>query len=160
MVTRYSELYHQGIKGQRWGIRRYQNEDGSLTPAGKDRYARKDRSRALRNRRSLSDQELNDRIKRIKLEREFKRVSEDDIRPGKKFCSNFLNKYGSTVLTSVATSATMYAIYAALTRNVNAEDAAKFIAKPPKGVKIKEKAEDAAKDAAQNAVAIITKKKK
>ena len=28
------ELYHYGIKGMRWGIRRYQNPDGSLTPAG------------------------------------------------------------------------------------------------------------------------------
>ena len=32
------ELYHHGIKGQRWGIRRFQNEDGSLTPEGKQRY--------------------------------------------------------------------------------------------------------------------------
>lgn len=32
------ELYHHGIKGQKWGVRRYQYEDGSLTPAGKDRY--------------------------------------------------------------------------------------------------------------------------
>ena len=32
------ELYHHGIKGQKWGIRRYQNEDGSLTDAGKKRY--------------------------------------------------------------------------------------------------------------------------
>ena len=31
------ELYHHGIKGQRWGIRRYQNKDGTLTPAGKKR---------------------------------------------------------------------------------------------------------------------------
>ena len=29
------ELCHYGIKGQRWGVRRYQNADGSLTPAGK-----------------------------------------------------------------------------------------------------------------------------
>ena len=32
------ELYHHGIKGQRWGIRRFQNEDGTLTEAGKARY--------------------------------------------------------------------------------------------------------------------------
>lgn len=31
-------LYHAGIKGMKWGIRRYQNKDGSLTDAGKKRY--------------------------------------------------------------------------------------------------------------------------
>ena len=35
-----NELYHFGIKNQKWGIRRYQNPDGSLTPAGKARYKR------------------------------------------------------------------------------------------------------------------------
>lgn len=33
-----NELYHYGIKKMRWGIRRYQNKDGSLTPAGQKRY--------------------------------------------------------------------------------------------------------------------------
>ena len=32
-------LMHHGIKGQRWGVRRFQNEDGTLTNAGKARYA-------------------------------------------------------------------------------------------------------------------------
>ena len=31
------ELYHHGILGQRWGVRRFQNKDGSLTSAGKSR---------------------------------------------------------------------------------------------------------------------------
>lgn len=31
-------LYHHGIKGQKWGLRRFQNEDGSLTPEGREHY--------------------------------------------------------------------------------------------------------------------------
>lgn len=34
-------LCHHGIKGMKWGIRRYQNADGSLTPEGRDRYLSK-----------------------------------------------------------------------------------------------------------------------
>lgn len=34
-------IMHHGIKGQRWGVRRYQNEDGSLTSAGQNRYSSK-----------------------------------------------------------------------------------------------------------------------
>lgn len=33
-------LSHAGVKGMKWGVRRYQNADGSLTDAGKKRYAR------------------------------------------------------------------------------------------------------------------------
>lgn len=36
-----NELYHHGIKGMKWGIRRYQNKDGSLTPQGKKKYEKK-----------------------------------------------------------------------------------------------------------------------
>lgn len=31
-------IAHHGIKGQKWGVRRFQNADGSLTKAGKERY--------------------------------------------------------------------------------------------------------------------------
>lgn len=37
-VVRSGSLSHHGIKGQKWGVRRFQNEDGSLTAEGKQRY--------------------------------------------------------------------------------------------------------------------------
>ena len=36
-----NELWHSGIKGQKWGIRRFQNPDGTLTELGKQRYSQK-----------------------------------------------------------------------------------------------------------------------
>lgn len=36
----YNSIYHHGIKGMKWGIRRYQNEDGTLTPEGMKRYGK------------------------------------------------------------------------------------------------------------------------
>lgn len=49
------ELYHYGIKNMKWGVRRYQNKDGSLTPAGIKRYNKevqklKDREASIKAR--------------------------------------------------------------------------------------------------------------
>ena len=41
-----NELSHWGIKGMKWGVRRYRNEDGSLTAAGQKRYERDQRENA------------------------------------------------------------------------------------------------------------------
>ena len=67
------ELYHYGIKGQRWGIRRYQNEDGTYTEAGLKRLHRKDVRWAKRNYNKLYRQTYR------KSKREFNRYLRKDL---------------------------------------------------------------------------------
>ena len=63
-----SSLFHYGVKGQRWGVRRYQNEDGTRTPLGK-------RVEDKANVRLSKGKNLTSRQKKI-----LKRMSEDDDR--------------------------------------------------------------------------------
>lgn len=62
-------LVHHGIKGQRWGVRRYQNADGTLTEAGKKRYMKNAErigkiSNIARERKMKSEYKYNQYIKR------------------------------------------------------------------------------------------------
>ena len=50
------ELYHYGIKEQRWGVRRYQNKDGSRTPEGKQREADKRHAKRAEHYRQLKEE--------------------------------------------------------------------------------------------------------
>ena len=70
VCTRQGELHHHGIKGQKWGVRRFQNEDGSLTPAGKKRYDepnshsdKKEKQHKIPQNKSLHRLKLEDKYK-------------------------------------------------------------------------------------------------
>ena len=62
------ELYHHGIQGQRWGIRRFQNEDGTLTEAGKARY---NSDGSIKDPRDMSDEDLAKSSKRLSAENNY-----------------------------------------------------------------------------------------
>lgn len=49
------ELYHWGIKGMRWGVRRYQNADGTLTDQGKKRYLNPDGTLNKKGKKKFGD---------------------------------------------------------------------------------------------------------
>lgn len=54
------ELYHYGVKGQKWGVRRYQYTDGSLTPAGKKRYNNNSQSEAAQRISRIMNSKVKD----------------------------------------------------------------------------------------------------
>lgn len=77
------ELYHWGIKGMKWGQRRYQNKDGSLTKAGKKRYAQeearlKDREKFIKGREKAASRQAKLSSKKAELD------AREDALKGKK----------------------------------------------------------------------------
>ena len=56
------ELCHYGIKGQKWGVRRFQNSDGSYTSEGKRRAQQQEKEDPVK---SMKDDELNKAINRL-----------------------------------------------------------------------------------------------
>jgi len=58
------ELYHHGVKGQRWGVRRYQNKDGTLNAAGLKRLQK------LENKKENLQKMLNENHSRVSSTRE------------------------------------------------------------------------------------------
>lgn len=66
-IINVNELYHHGIKGQKWGVRRFQNPDGSLTSNGKARYARMNKARRRIIQHRMTTKDVNDIVESLNL---------------------------------------------------------------------------------------------
>lgn len=112
-----SSLTHWGIKGMKWGQRRYQNKDGSLTPAGKKRYDRDEvhedyrKAHSKKSVKQMSDHELKERNKRLEAEANYKRLTKK-TNVGEKAVKAFISTAGT--ITAIAGAYSTYKKFAEL----------------------------------------------
>lgn len=104
-------LMHWGIKGQKWGIRRYQNPDGTYTSEGKRR--RRDnnyhedylKAHTKKDVSQMSDRELMERNRRLQMEKQYKDLTKKRSK-GVEFAKAFIK--GAGTLSAVVNA---YGIY-------------------------------------------------
>lgn len=103
-------LEHAGIKGMKWGVRRFQNKDGSLTPEGKKRYAddRVDNddeaskdyklTYGKKSLKSMTNEELQRVITRQSLEKRYQELNPEKKSFAKKVTEAILKKTGDAAV--------------------------------------------------------------
>lgn len=186
-------LAHHGIKGQKWGVRRFQNPDGTRTPEGKARYGYKNtsdksvdservkkivkkaligagavaltaaavytaseigidrtfsdisifkdtlvkaaRSVDVKNRRLLTDAELNKKIARLELEQKLKNLTDADVRPGTIYLKNLGKSVGTKALSTITTGALLYGAKSLVSGEFNRREAGNAVFKGGAGKK-------------------------
>ena len=97
-------LDHYGVKGMRWGHRKRKVSSSSRS------NQRKSRREMKRNRRTLSEVDLNRNLDRLRKEKQLKELIDEDVNPGKKYIQDVLKKSGDRLLPAALAAGGAYAL--------------------------------------------------
>ena len=116
-TTPINQMYHSGVKGQKWGVRRFQNTDGRRTAAGKKRDLNrhgevkekpksedhvKSRQAKAKGSDGLSNEQLKKLNERLQLEETYKKLTAADMEKSKNWIAESLAKSGKDAFADVS----------------------------------------------------------
>lgn len=120
------ELAHYGVLGMKWGRRK-----GSAVKSA-DKKKKAAMKKDVKKRRLLSDADLKKKLERIKMEKQLKDLTDDEISPGKKFVKDVMSSSGKKVATALVTGAALYAVKSGMSKEFNIKELASYMTPKPK----------------------------
>lgn len=124
-------IEHFGVKGMKWGVRRSQKQLDRASGRATNKKIKSERRQTVKNRRTLSDDEINKVVTRLQQEKKLKSLVAEDTRPGRTVTQAILSNSGKTIAGAVVTGAGMYALRAKMQGNWDWKEASAYL-KPKK----------------------------
>jgi len=91
-------IEHHGVKGMKWGVRR----------SSRARKKGTERTKYSKSPKSLTQDELEKRIKRMGMEKEYNKLNKRDVSTGERLASEMMTSIGKTTIVTVGTGAAIY----------------------------------------------------